>query len=73
MVVQKVILGTLSIDNETDYDDASQSRQTGPRVSFLFWRGKRSLSGAASQTDDDFFFSKKFVLVQSCYGIQRPP
>ena len=27
-------LGALSIDNETDHDDASQSRQTGPRVSF---------------------------------------
>ena len=36
MVVQKVILGTLSIDNETDYDDASQPRQTESRVSFLF-------------------------------------
>ena len=28
------LLGTLSIDNETDDDDASQPRQTGPRVSF---------------------------------------
>ena len=27
-----------------------------------FFGGKRSLSGAASQTDDDFFFAKKFVL-----------
>ena len=27
-------LGTLSTDNETDDDDASQSRQKGPRVSF---------------------------------------
>ena len=26
--------GTLSILNETDDDDASQSRQTGPKVSF---------------------------------------
>ena len=28
------IVGTLSIDNETDNDDASQPRQNGPRVSF---------------------------------------
>ena len=27
-------LVTLSIDNETDNDDASQPRQTGPRVTF---------------------------------------
>ena len=32
------IVGTLSIDNETDDDDASQSRQNGPRV--LFSAGK---------------------------------
>ena len=36
-------------------------------------RGKRSLSSAASQPEDDFFFTKNFVLLQSCYGIQRPP
>ena len=36
-------------------------------------RGKRSLSSAASQPEDDFFFAKNFVLLQSCYGIQRPP
>ena len=35
---------------------------------FRFRRGKRSLGSAASQTDDDFFFAKKFVLLQSCYG-----
>ena len=64
-------IGTLSIDNETHDDDASQPRQTGPRVSFQW--GKRSLSSAASQTDGDFFFAKEFVLLQSCYGIQRPP
>ena len=58
-------LGTLSIDNDSDEDDASQPRQTGARVS--------GLSSAASQTDDDFFFAKNFVLLQSCYGIQRPP
>ena len=63
-------IGTLSIDKETDNDDASQPRQTGPRV--LFSAGKRSLSSAASQTDDDFFFAKNFVLLQFCYGIQRP-
>ena len=40
---------------------------------FRFRRGKRSLSSAASQTDDVFFFTKNFVLLQSCYGIQRPP
>ena len=28
------IVGTLSIDNETDNDDASRPRQNGPRVSF---------------------------------------
>ena len=38
-----------------------------------FRLGKRSLSSPASQKDDDFFFSKKFVLLQSCYGIQGPP
>ena len=46
--------------NETDDDEASQPRQTGP-------------SSATSQTEDDFFFAKNFVLLQSCYGIQRPP
>ena len=30
----RLLIGTLSIDNETDDDDASQPRQTGPRVSF---------------------------------------
>ena len=33
---------------------------------FRFRRGKRSLSSAGSQTDDDFFFAKNFVLLQSC-------
>ena len=36
---------------------------------FCFWWGKRSLSSAASQTDDDFFFAKNSVFLQSCYGI----
>ena len=63
-VVDSWLLRTLSIDNETDDDDDSQPRQTGPRVSFS--AGKRSLSSAASQTDDDFFFAKNFVLLQSC-------
>ena len=31
---------------------------------FRFRRGKRSLSSAASQTDDDFFFAKNFVMLQ---------
>ena len=35
-------LGTLSIDNETDDDEASQPRQTGQGLRFR--RGKRSLS-----------------------------
>ena len=65
------VIGTLSIDNETDDDDVSRPRPTRPRVSFS--AGKRSLSSAASQIDDDFFFGKNFVLLQSCYGIQRPP
>ena len=59
------LIGTLSIDDETD-DDASQPRQTGPPC---FRRGTRSLSSAASQADDDFFFAKNFVLLQNCYGI----
>ena len=59
--VRRDVNRDLSIDNETDDDDASEPRQTGPRVSF-----------SASQTDDDFFFKKNFVLVQSCYGIQLP-
>ena len=59
------LIGTLSIDDETD-DDASQPRLT---VSPCFRRGTRSLSSAASQTDDDFFFAKNFVLLQNCYGI----
>ena len=33
-VVDSWLLRTLSIDNETDDDDDSQPRQTGPRVSF---------------------------------------
>ena len=32
--------GTLSILNETDDDDASQSRQTGPKVSFSVGKTK---------------------------------
>ena len=39
---------------------------------FSFSAGKRSLS-SASETDDDVLFAKKFVLLQSCYGIQIPP
>ena len=39
---------------------------------FSFLAGKRSLS-SASQTDDDVFFAKTFVLLRSCYGIQIPP
>ena len=70
-VVFPMEIGTLSIDNETRDDDASQPRQTGPRVSFSV--GKTSLSSAASQPHGGFFFTKKFVLLQSCYGIQRPP
>ena len=54
------LIGTLSID------DASQPRLT---VSPCFRRGTRSLSSAASQTDDGFFFAKNFVLLQNCYGI----
>ena len=38
---------------------------------FHFRREKQSLSSATSHTDDDF--AKNFVLLQSCYGIQRPP
>ena len=34
------LIGALSIDNETDDDDASQPRQTGPRVSFLVGKTK---------------------------------
>ena len=50
-----------------------------PHVSIFKWnlpvhsRGKRSLSSAASQPEDYFFFAKNFVLLQFCYGIQRPP
>ena len=40
---------------------------------FRFRRGNRSLNSAASQTDDDFFFAKNLVLLQSRYGIPRPP
>ena len=39
---------------------------------FCFRQGTWSLSSAASQTDNAFFFAKNFVLLQSCYGIQRP-
>ena len=53
-----------------DDDDASEPSRLGQ--GFRFRRGKRILSSAASQTDDDDFFTKKFVLLQSCYGIQRP-
>ena len=38
---------------------------------FRFRRGKRSLKSGASQTDNKFFFAKKFVLLQSCYGIPK--
>ena len=44
--------------------------QTGE--GFCFRWGTWSLSSAASQTDNAFFFAKNFVLLQSCYGIQRP-
>ena len=33
---------------------------------------KTSSSSAGFQTEDDFFFAKNFVLLQSCYGIQTP-
>ena len=51
-----------------DDEDASEPSRLGQ--GFRFRRGKRILSSAASQTDDDDFFTKKFVLLQSCYGIQ---
>ena len=70
MNVFVVSIGTLSIDNETDSDDRNQGRL---RQGFHFRWEKRSLSSAASQTDNDFFFAKNFVVLQSCYGIPRPP
>ena len=70
MNVFAVSIGTLSIDNETDNDDRNRGRLG---QGFHFRQGKRSLSSAASQTDNNFFFAKNFVLLQSCYGIPRPP
>ena len=63
--------GTLSILNETDDDDASQSRQTGPKVSFS--AGKTKFK-QCSFPDRRTTFSLRRSL--SCYslvtGIQRP-
>ena len=70
MNVFAVSIGTLSIDNETDNDDRNRGRLG---QGFHFRQGKWSLSSAASQTDNNFFFAKNFVLLQSCYGIPRPP
>ena len=41
-------------------------------MTFQNQTGRRVLFCAASQTDNAFFFAKNFVLLQSCYGIQRP-
>ena len=65
MNVFVVSIGTLSIDNKTDDNDRNRGILG---QGFHFRRGKRSLSSAASQTDNDFFFAKNFVLLQSCYG-----
>ena len=68
MNVFVVSMGTLSIDNKTDDNDRNRGILG---QGFHFRRGKRSLSSAASQRDNDFFFAKNFVLLQSCYGRKR--
>ena len=68
MNVFVVSLGTLSIDNKTDDNDRNRGILG---QGFHFRWGKRSLSSAASQAENDFFFAKNFVLLQSCYGGKR--
>ena len=65
------ILGTLSIDNETDDDDASQPRQTGPRVSFS--AGKTKFKQCSFPDRRRLFLCEELCHVTACYGIQRPP
>ena len=62
-------LVTLNIDNGLDNDDASQPRQTGPRVTFS--AGKTKFK-RWSFPDRRRLFLFSFVLLHSCYGIQGP-
>ena len=51
-------LGTLRIDNETDDDDASQSRQKGPRISFS--------AGKTKFKQCSFPISRFYELLEKC-------
>ena len=60
-VVSPMEIGTLSIDNETHDDDASQPRQTGPRVSFSV--GKTKFKQCSFPDRRRLFLCKEVCLV----------
>ena len=60
-VVFPMEIGTLSIDNETRNDDASQPRQTGPRVSFSV--GKTKFKQCSFPDTRRLFLCKEVCLV----------
>ena len=56
-----VRIGTLSIDNETDDDDVSKPRQTGPRV--LFSAGNMKFKQCSFPDRQRLFLCKELCLV----------
>ena len=70
--ILRSLLVIFRIDNQVDDDDASQPRQTEPRVSFSAGKTKFKQCGFLDRRRL-FFFAKIVILLQSCYGIQRPP
>ena len=60
------ILGTLSIDNETDDDDASQPRQPGPTVSFS--AGKTKFKQGSFPDGRRLFLCEEVCLVTVLLG-----
>ena len=60
-VVFPMEIGTLSIDNEMHDDDASQPRQTGPRVSFSV--AKTKFKQCSFPDRRRLFFCKEVCLV----------
>ena len=63
---QEAQIGTLSIDNETDDDDASQPRQTGPRVSFS--AGKTKFKQCSFPDGRRLFLCEELCLVTVLLG-----
>ena len=65
-LVFRALIGTLSIDNETDDDDASQPRQTGPRVSF--WAEKTKFKQCSFPDGRRLFLCEELCLVTVLLG-----